>query len=57
MQLMTQQLVVYQKAAADLKYEVADVIFSFKVVGVTAGCINPNPDPDPNPGAKSKSLI
>lgn len=37
------------KAAADLKYEVADVISSFKVVGVNAGCIKPNPDPDPNP--------
>lgn len=37
------------KAARDLNYEIADVVASFKAVGVNAGCIVPDPDPDPIP--------
>lgn len=38
------------KAAADLKYEVADVIASFQAVGVNAQC--DMPDPQPTPGGE-----
>lgn len=36
------------KAANDLTYKVADVVASFKSVGVNANCTTPNPDPSPD---------
>lgn len=42
------------KAANDLKYEVSDVIASFKVVGVDANCQVTPPGPTPTPGDETE---
>lgn len=43
------------KAAGDLAYNVADVVSSFKEVGVNATCTTP-PNPDPTPDSKEVEI-